>query len=643
MKHAFKRINTSRIPAFGIMLTILFLLISAEVFARAGGGGGSGGGGSDSGDGFLGLLIALFFILPSPWNWICLGIAIFLISITRGKTQDTVIGITILLFVAGLIYALIVSVAMPWNFIILGAIIGGIYWLVKSSNTKTVLNKLKPGDIEFRKLNGHKLLLERYPDFNELTFRTKVQQAFSAIQEAWQVQSLTSVRRYISDGVYQRFNTQFKMMEVLKQKNIITSLVIKDVRIVRIETDGAYDVIHTAIEASIDDTFKSELFPQLNSGGQENFIEYWSFIRRKGEKSGDLYATQNCPNCGGVLPADMGEVSRCPHCQTLTNMGDYDWILSEITQAEDFANGMQDLNRNAPLIRKAHEIMGANIDFAMQMIEDKASNGYLQIQTAMALRKPELMRRFVSDQVFDQLKELMKIRDNMLARIYLNDVSVITVEQEAALIHISFAVKSTSKRVRISGNSLTIIDKLLLTKTEYIRMSKSIVSEKGKGSLYAHNCPSCGGTINDSIDLNCQYCGSLLNSPSHEWIITAYNTGAESSQASKKDKSFLAAPDNMKIRDYAFNNIMVIWAADGVFAKSEKSVAERLARRWGYKPSKMKTLFELAESGRLSIRMPESQKDRQRIIKMMEKAARSDGYIDPKEQEIIDGVKSEYP
>ena len=44
----------------------------------------------------------------------------------------------------------------------------------------------------------------------------------------------------------------------------------------------------------------------------------------------------NCPKCGSPLGDNMGEVSKCDHCGTITNKGDYDWVLAEITQMGDY-------------------------------------------------------------------------------------------------------------------------------------------------------------------------------------------------------------------------------------------------------------------------------------------------------------------
>ena len=43
------------------------------------------------------------------------------------------------------------------------------------------------------------------------------------------------------------------------------------------------------------DKFISEKYKSLNSGGAETFVEYWSFLRKRGVEEKDMYSTNNCP------------------------------------------------------------------------------------------------------------------------------------------------------------------------------------------------------------------------------------------------------------------------------------------------------------------------------------------------------------
>ncbi len=122
--------------------------------------------------------------------------------------------------------------------------------------------------------------LKRNPGFEPMLLLVKVNTAFMAIQQAWMQQDMVSVRRWISDGVWQRFNTQFAMMRLLGQKNIVGDIAIRKIFIDAIEQDGAFDIIHVGIHFTAKDDFVSEKFPDLDQRGALEMLQYWSFMRR---------------------------------------------------------------------------------------------------------------------------------------------------------------------------------------------------------------------------------------------------------------------------------------------------------------------------------------------------------------------------
>lgn len=590
-------------------LILCALLVPAgDLLARAGGAGGGDGGGGGGGDGLdvlIYLLIRVIIELPFPANVIVGGI-----------------------LVAGFI---IVS-----------------RYSKKKFKAQTILNRLPSGK-PVQRVKGFDAFVKNNPDFGQEEFTAKVRHAFTAIQEAWQKQSLAGVRRFISDGVYQRFTTQFKMMALLKQKNTIDNLRVINIYIDRIETDGRFDIIHTAIHASITDRFVSELDPSLNSGGAEEFVEYWSFIKKRGKPKTDLYFTETCPNCGSPLPVDMGEVSACPACGTLTNSGEYDWVLSEITQADDYVAANPKLRKSADLTEKVRRLIDENDDFSVQLVEDKASNGYLQMVTARALGDPAIMRRFVSDELFQKFAPGTGGGIVAYNRIYLNDVYLAGVSEANGRNVLHIAVVSSAQRVKIDGTRVTKLDPSVLSRTEVVFMSRDKNAAQSKGSLYAHSCPSCGAPVSNSLRIECEYCGVPMNSTGSEWIITDVMSVAEYEEYLRTNRDAVSYSVGARlvdtlhdVRDFAFNNVMVMIAADGVYADEERRFAEELAKKWGYDITRLEPFFAMARSGSLVIRMPEDMKKRRKIYALMKKAAEADANVSPEEKQLLESIGREY-
>lgn len=386
----------------------------------------------------------------------------------------------------------------------------------------------EPSEPEIDSKNLGQFLAE-HPDFDIPSFRTKVGDAFLKIQMAWSAQDLAGVRRFISDGVYQRFTTQFRMMALLKQRNPLDQIQIQALDLVSARRDGDYDVIDVAVRAHVHDSFVCDLDHSLDTEAYETFVEYWSFIRKRGSAPGDIYQSPNCPSCGAVLPEDMGELCRCSYCQVIVNSGEFDWVLAEITQEADYVKQARMSRLVSPeLPREITRIAAECPDFSVQLAEDKASNAFMQIMTALATRNPASIRRFVSDEAFAKISATIYDRDVVFNRIYLNESTLLRATRTPQRHRLDLRLSASSQRVELGITPGIIpLDAGEIRTSHILIMERDVGAVPEKGSLYQHQCATCGGRVGDTIDVNCQYCGTPLNSTRNEWIVTDFLKASE--------------------------------------------------------------------------------------------------------------------
>jgi uncharacterized Zn finger protein (UPF0148 family) len=583
----------------------MLLSVGVELlFARAGGGGSSS---SSSGGGDLGIIYLIFYlmrIIPFPFNIIILGIVI-VVYISANKKQKK-----------------------------------------NKSAFKDFPIQNQGGNAASGNVSGYSTFQKANSNFDESEFLHKVNTAFMGIQKAWSEKNISKARRFISDGVNQRFLTQIEMMGILKQTNIISDIEIDNIWIDKIESDGEFDIIHAGISAYANDIFKSELSKSLNTDVSEDFIEYWSFIRKKSSKNKDLYGTVECPNCKAPLDGKNSDVVKCTFCGTLLNNGDYDWILSEITQANDYAASRTSKRKldhvASEIAKKAFEE-----ESSIQLIEDKASNAYLQIISAESTNSYDRVKRFISDAYSNKLSSLKTNETTAYNRLFLNDVSLIGAGKTDTDNLLYISIRSSFQRIKIlEKNRISKIDPFVVSKTEVLIFKKEINGGKSKGSLYAGSCPACGGAVEDELATKCSYCGTAYNRGSKDWVVKDIISMEEYAGISSKEMTNsvkAAVLDGVyDIKDYAMNNIMMIIAADGKFDNREKQLAEALAKKFGYKSAILDPLFKQAASGRLSIKMPEDRKKREKIYSLMFKAAMADNDLSAEESRLLDEVKKVY-
>lgn len=585
------------------LIIVSCILIAPDVYARAGGGGDYGGGGSGGGDsdGIASLIIMLLYLLPFPYNLIAVGI----------------------LVVAFIIFGRKKKIKM---------------------DQKSIFNNIPTGTNQNSKGVSNKEIALKYSNSGDI--KSKIEHAFIQIQKAWQNQDLSKVRKFISDGVYQRFTTQFTIMNILEQKNVIYDIKIHDITIVNSHEENEYAIVDAAVHATIVDQYQSAKYPQFNQGGSDTFVEYWSFIRKKNvAATNNLYFSTNCPKCGDTLPENAGEVAKCPSCGTLVNSGDYDWVLAEITQTVDYnANGFKKADA---VSKKLLETYKKDPGFSIQMMEDKASNAFLQILTARTKSKAEIARRFVSDNYYSRLEnEVKQDAGKAFVRLYLNHVDLVNGYSKDNMDFLVFNIKYTKQQLKIDNGKGTLLDHAPYSLHKVMVMTRASNASVPKGQLYAHSCPNCAGPIEDTIDTKCSYCGEALNSPNFEWIVD----NVYEAQEYKQLKSQLGVPmitnanpedteKLFKVRDYAFNNILIIMAADGVFNEEEKQHVHQLAKQFKYHEAQVSGWIMLAEQKKLSMIWPFEKEDKLKVYNMMEKAAHADNHLHDSEEQLLQEAK----
>jgi ribosomal protein L37AE/L43A len=356
------------------------------------------------------------------------------------------------------------------------------------------------------------------PGFSEQEFSQKVKTAFLGIQDAWMNKNLGKVRKWISDGVYQRFSAQFTMMNMLDQTNMLSNINIKQIRIESAIQEGAYSIVTASVYVSMDDNFICKKDPRFNEKFTgDTSTEYWTFIKKSGVAEKDLYNSNNCPNCGYPMNNNAGQVSKCESCGTVTYLGDYDWVLCEITQEEDYLRGNSRISQNAPELKQLYS--DTDSDFCIQLMEDKVSNAIMQYFVSKTTHNLKYLNRFTDDALFARIEQQVKGEDAFVFnRLYLNDVSLTSVAQANNMWMATFNVFYSSMRLKETPSGLNKIDDTVMERALTVTLAKKVGAVQ-KSKLWSFECPSCGAPYTDTTITECGYCSAKINSADNDWVM----------------------------------------------------------------------------------------------------------------------------
>jgi predicted lipid-binding transport protein (Tim44 family) len=176
------------------------------------------------------------------------------------------------------------------------------------------------------------------PQFDEEAFRGRVQQAFMALQQAWQERDLSASRPFMSPGLYLGWSSQVQQLIDLHKKNVLEGLRMDGIDVVKVVHGTALDDVTVKVTATCADYEVDEQTGKMifGSRSRSQFSEYWTFQRSVGVQTTEKSILDKvCPNCGA--PLDINQVGECRYCKAAVTSGRFDWVLSRIEQENEYS------------------------------------------------------------------------------------------------------------------------------------------------------------------------------------------------------------------------------------------------------------------------------------------------------------------
>jgi predicted lipid-binding transport protein (Tim44 family)/uncharacterized tellurite resistance protein B-like protein len=578
------------------------MLLSFDLWARAGGGGSFRGGGfsggrssgrgGSGGDGFIiYLLIRLFFAHPIIGSIVV--IIFFIISyLTKKPAQNLYAG-------------------------------------------NTIKKATRAGAIDIE--NSRLLKLQELdPTFDKQHFIKRIENGFLKLQDAWCMQNIEKVSPFISDGIAERFQLQFLELQSNGEQNLMDNIQIHSLDIVHIEFDDVFNTLTVRINASAIDYNIDVKTEKFLSGSKhlEAFTEYWTFIRRPGVQtiSGNGLIEGNCPNCGYLL--EMNESAKCESCGALIKSGEYDWVLSEITQASEWRPveksellGVEELRAVDPL-------------FSVQQLEDRVSVMFWRYMTSLRTGKITSLSKVASHEFCEKIKPRLDFADNGF-RFISSDAAVGSVETIGILIEEPYdkalvKVRWSAARTRIDRDGKVKKFQDVVLNTSCFVLIRQNGFQTSDSSLSSAHCPSCGAPVGNSLVDSCEYCGAILNDPSNSWILddldSFYNPKMRD-LIQQVDMEIEVAAEPRGIETLAW--MIFTMLSDSVIDDKEIELLKSYSDARNIPMSQVENMIKAAQEGNLETPNPRDKNEAKEWLKAVARMALADGFISKEEKTIL--------
>jgi len=352
------------------------------------------------------------------------------------------------------------------------------------------------------------------PAFDEAAFSERVKRMMTAFNQAWSKGVMAPARRFASDGVYTRFQTQLELLKQGGVRNMMVDARPISAEIAAASADATWDTLHVKIvgearDADVPSSLSdADAEKKARSAPLARYEEVWSFVRRRGRKSkaGVPALEGACASCGAELPP--GDVVRCDVCKALTNSGEHDWVLAEITQPEEWSPtggedpvGLLALRQRDPALSR-------------QELEDRASVIFWKWIDARITGTTKRFDRFCSE------PGIIPAPPARLTKVAVGsaDLLEVTPAEKISSDELDDAEIEIKWSASVDGGEPT---PMICT----VNLSRPSTASSKRG-LSCLDCPNCGGPVAESDAVSCAYCKEPLVGSKKEWTCNSiYSEG----------------------------------------------------------------------------------------------------------------------
>ncbi len=595
-----------RFSPFLVFLIILLVTTAGIALARAGGGqsyggsrsGGSSGSGGSGGDG-LGIII--YFLIRLCIEQPCIGIPLVIVII--------IVAIFVKKKNLKKQYSTIQQAGNR-----------GLNQNQDVVATKTALAKIK----------------QRDPQFTTASIIKKSNAAFLEIQQAWSDQDLSKVRRFISDGVNERFSLQIDMQKKQNIRNKMENVQVLGTEVTSIESDSHFDSIHLRITAKAKDTDENlTTGRKIRTNYSGTFVEYWSFVRKPGVQTlaGKGLVEGVCPNC--AAPLELSDSGRCKYCDAVVTSGEYDWVLSEITQSIEWSTAA-----NPETVPGYTQMIEADPGFNLQTIEDTASVIFWRYIKSYFEGKMDPIKKLATEEYSNNLADSLENTKDGQSHLFFADAAVGAVETQSITQgtdydRIQVLVKWSAANSWIdhtgkvkSGGQKTIRPQI------FTLLRKHGVKTLAATQLNSAHCPGCGAPYTGGDSGACEYCGRPLNDGSGSWVLESIGPFS-TSRINSAGVSPITGTSNVST-DILLLAMASTMYADGELDDKEMDMLGSFASQRGVSSEHLATIVNTVKQPDAQLPRPANTAEATEVLKAMVRMSLADGRIDDTEKALLE-------
>ena len=166
-------------------------------------------------------------------------------------------------------------------------------------------------------------------EINETLIKTKIDNIFVKLYTGMTLENLRDVKHFLSDEVYEKYETILEENKKKNQKQIYDEINVKNSRIVDVEEQEDKTVVHIELISRYMDYILDNSTGKIIFGTDQRRVEKRNDITlEKKNDTKEIDGVRKCPSCGASM--SINKTGVCEFCHQTYPLEDYDFIVTSL-------------------------------------------------------------------------------------------------------------------------------------------------------------------------------------------------------------------------------------------------------------------------------------------------------------------------
>ncbi|MFT6924631.1 MAG: hypothetical protein ACJAZP_000189 [Psychromonas sp.] len=480
----------------------------------------------------------------------------------------------------------------------------------------------------------HNKIKQRDKYFSEALIKSRVEQAFFIIKQAYSSHNIRPATAFLSDGIAESMQIAFQIQKQRKRQRKIEDLNLRACDLVGMEADKHFETLHFKLDSSarypiIDKSAGSN--KMYSNAALTLHTEYWTFVRLPGTQTRSTPGLIEgyCPNCGNTL--NLSQFALCESCGSLVGSGEYDWILAKITSEMQWR--FQNAKRQ---IAGVSDYQVVDPAFNISLIEDRVSSIFWRLQKAWLTQNTDPILSIAHPDFIAQFQQ-QHLKKFCFDNINLELCEVSNIEFGEDFDRVYLLLKWQANKIDLNTNHSSDCG---FYAHHLTLIRKTGLSSDLKKGLHSLHCFSCGAPQSKNYQDCCEYCGNPFNLGETDWVLEDFLPHLEHIIKIKGQQFAVDYKPNKKT-DRIFDPVSLLSSlvlalfADGKVDAAEKKYLDQFVKNRRIPQKVLDDIMKAAEAGELKMLTPDETLDASDWLNKLIEMCLADGQVCAQEQKLL--------